>query len=320
MNHDVIAIAASAGGVEVLVPLVRELPTDLPASLFVAMHVSPAYPSLLPDMLSDGGRLRCHHPLHHERIEPGHIYVAPPDNHLIVRAGYMEVVRGPKENGHRPAADALFRSAATAYGPRVVGVVLSGMQTCGTAGMMSIKARGGISVVQAPDTALAAEMPRSVIDRVRVDYVVDPRELPALLVDLARTPAAGARDPDRTVAAVEGTTPGTPAELVCPVCQGVLRETRAGAFAHFRCHVGHAFSLESLVSEQAESLERAMWAAVRSLEESAALSERLAAVQTGDMQRRFTEKGRTQRAHADAIRNLLLYGRELSAGDAAAVE
>src|SRR5262249_47029546 len=138
-THDIIAIGASAGGVEVLLELVHELPADLPASIFVVVHLTPNHASVLPELLSQRGPLPARHPLHDEHIAPGQIYVAPPDNHLLIRQGSMEVVRGPKENGHRPAADVLFRTAAAAYGPRVIGVVLSGYQTCGTAGMMSIK-------------------------------------------------------------------------------------------------------------------------------------------------------------------------------------
>jgi two-component system chemotaxis response regulator CheB len=319
MNHDVIAIGASAGGVEVLLGLVRGLPAELPASLFVVVHTSPSFKSHLPDLLSHHGPLPACHPLDRERILPGRIYVAPPDNHLLVRQGSMEVARGPKENGHRPAADALFRTASSAYGPRVVGVVLSGHQDCGTAGMMSIKARGGVGVVQTPDSAQAAEMPRSVIDRVKVDFVVPPAELPGLITRLVATPAGSERRPNEYVDQVEGTSRGTPADLVCPICEGVLTEAQPGEFQHFRCHVGHAFSLESLVREQSEEMERALWAAARSLEESAALSNRLATRERGEIQRRFVEKAETQRQQADLIRQILLHGSKLSRSDAAQV-
>ena len=160
MNRDVIAIGASAGGVEVLLDLAGALPGELPAALFVVVHQAPLQGDRLPELLSGRGLLPARHPLHAERIERGKIYVAPPDNHLLLRPGRVEVVRGPRENGHRPAVDALFRTASAAYGPRVVGVVLSGYQDCGTAGMMSIKARGGVSVVQSPESAFAPDMPK----------------------------------------------------------------------------------------------------------------------------------------------------------------
>lgn len=317
MNHDVIAIGASAGGVEVLLEMVEELPVSFPASIFVALHTMPKHVSPLPELLSKRGPLPASHPLDKERIAPGHIYIAPPDNHLTLRQGAMEVARGPKENGHRPAADALFRSASAIYGSRVVGVVLSGYQDCGTAGMMSIKARGGLSVVQDPETATAPEMPRSVLERVEVDYIVHPIELPGLLVRLASTPAPAEIQPEGDIVKLDGGEPGAPAELVCPACDGVLTQAQARGFLQFRCHVGHAFSLESLVREQSEAMERALWAAVRSLEESAALSRRLAATDKSDMRQRFVEKAKTQDEQADLIRDILLRGTKLTRTDAA---
>jgi two-component system chemotaxis response regulator CheB len=320
MNHDVIVIGGSAGGFEVLMGLAGGLPANLPASIFVVLHQPAAHVSSLPEMLSDRGALPAAHPLHGEKIVPGRIYVASPDAHLLVREGAMEVVRGAKENGHRPAVDALFRTASAAYGPRVVGVVLSGYQDCGTAGMMSIKARGGVSVVQAPESALAPEMPRSVLSRVPVDHVVAPADLANLLARLAVLPPAPPARPEAFVRQLEGQELGLPAELVCPTCQGVLTEASPGAFAHFRCHVGHAFSLDSLVREQGEEMERALWAAARSLEESAALSQRLASSTRGSQLRdRFLEKARTQTQQAELIRQILLQGGMLSRTDAPAV-
>ena len=319
MAHDIIAIGASAGGVEVLLDMVRKLPVDLPASIFVVVHMTPNYTSFLPELLSQRGPLPAKHPLHAERIVAGQIYVAPPDNHLMIRQGSMEVVRGPKENGHRPAADVLFRTAAAAYGPRVIGVVLSGYQTCGTAGMMSIKARGGLSVVQSPSTALVEEMPRSVIDNVAVDHIVDPDLLPGLLARLVPTPTSPEGQPDTFVKQLEGEELGGVVELVCPLCDGVMSEAQRDAYHHFRCHVGHAFSLDSLVREQSEGLERALWAAIRALEESAALSIRLSAREKGELRRRFAEKAFSQRQNAELIRQIVLHGKLLERADGSKV-
>ena len=315
MTHDIIAIGASAGGLEVLLDLVHELPADLPASIFVVVHLRPNQTSILPELLSQRGPLPARHPLHDERIVPGQIYVAPPDNHLMLRQGSMEVVRGPKENGHRPAADVLFRTAAAAYGPRVIGVILSGYQTCGTAGMMSIKARGGLGVVQSPATALARDMPQSVIDRVAVDHIADPAQLPRLLAQLVSTPSGPATAPDTFINQLEGSETGAAVELVCPLCEGVLTEAQRDRYHHFRCHVGHAFSLDSLVREQSEGVERALWAAIRALEESAALSVRLNTSETGEIRRSFAEKARSQRDHAELIRQIVLRGNLLARAD-----
>lgn len=316
MKHDVIVIGASAGGMEVLLHLASELPANLPAAIFIVLHTSPEVPSALPELLSKRGPLPAHHPTHDEEIRVGHIYVAPPDNHLLLRPGRVEVVRGPRENGHRPAADALFRSASAAYGPRVISVVLSGYQSCGTAGMLSVKARGGVTVAQSPESAAAPDMPRHAIEQADVDHVVHPLELPGLLVRLVHTPTEDAKDVDRVVNQLEGDELGDPVRLVCPLCQGVLTEAQAGKFEYFRCHVGHTFSLDSLVREQGEDLERTLWAAVRALEESSSLSGRLALSWKGDMHKRFAEKARTQARHADTIRQILLHGSMLTAPDA----
>ncbi len=308
-QRDVVVIGASAGGVELLLELVGELPADLPASIFVVIHTTPGYLSSLPELLTARGPLPALHPVHGAEIVPGRIYVAPPDNHLLVRPGYVEVVRGPRENGHRPAVDPLFRSASWAYGSRVVGVVLSGYLDCGTAGMMSVKARGGLAVVQDPSSAVAPNMPRSVIARVAVDHVVEPAELPGLLTRLTREPAGAGPTPSPAVDALEGRRNGSRAELVCPACHGVLTESDVGGFRHFRCHVGHAFSLESLVGEQSEDVERALWSAERSLEEAAALSRRLSRTQPEKgLRRRFEDKEEDLQQQAELIRRILLRG------------
>ncbi len=320
MPHDIITIGASAGSLEVLLDMAHKLPADLPASMFVVVHVTPNQTSLLPELLTQRGPLPAVHPLHDDRIEPGRIYVAPPDNHLMIRQGSMEVVRGPKENGHRPAADVLFRTAASAYGSRVIGVVLSGYQTCGTAGMMSIKARGGLGVVQSPATARARDMPQNVIDNVAVDHIIEPVELPELLTRLVHMPDGPETQPDMFVQQLEGAEPGSTVEMVCPLCEGVLTEAQRDLYHHFRCHVGHAFSLDSLVREQSEGVERALWAAIRALEESAALSVRLSSIEKGELRRRFIEKANSQRGNAEMIRQIVLHGKLLARDDGAKVE
>lgn len=298
MNHDIITIGASAGGLSVLLDILPNLPRDLPAAVFVVLHSHADYPSRLPDLLNARAQLPAAYPVHGETVTPGHIYVAPPDNQLYLRRGNVEVVRGPRENGHRPAVDALFRTAAAAYGARVIGVVLSGYQDCGTAGMMAIVARGGLAVVQDPATAQVPEMPRHVTERVKDVVVAPPPEMAALLARLVASPAAD----DPPVALTPGEPEGPKVDVVCPLCQGVMTEDKS--LGQFCCHVGHRFSLEGLCRAQDDSLERALWAAVRALEEAAALSRRMASA--SDLGRRFAERARTQAAQADLIRNLLL--------------
>ncbi len=316
MKHDIIAIGGSAGALDALFEIVGAFPADLRAAVFVAIHVHPTSESSLPELLTRRGLLPAKQPTHGETIVPGHIYVAPPDNHLIVRAGVIEVSRGPKENGQRPAVDALFRSASNAFGPRVVGVVLSGHLDCGTAGSMSIKARGGVTIAQSPDDAKVAEMPSSAIRRKAIDHVLPARDIGPLLVELSDKPAGPTVEPPPDVFRLEGREPGKHAEIVCPACHGVLQEWEVSSFHRFRCRVGHAFSLETLVAEQGEELERALWAAVRSLEDSAGLARRLSGTSMTELQTRFAERADTQMREADAIRRFLLDGEPLSSADA----
>src|SRR4051812_18847370 len=187
-GHDIIVIGGSAGAIDVIREIVAELDGDLPAAVFVVVHTAPGHESVLPEILSRSGVLRATHAIHGEPINPGHIYVAPPDNHIMVRPGYVAVQRGPKANGFRPAIDPLFRSAAISYGPRVAALVVSGHMDCGTLGLMSVKARGGVAIVQDPSDALVADMPRSAIDHVAVDHVLPASKMAALLRKLANEP------------------------------------------------------------------------------------------------------------------------------------
>jgi two-component system chemotaxis response regulator CheB len=320
-SRDIIVIGASAGGVPALLELVSGLPSDLRAAVFIVLHMSPNHPSLLPELLTHRGSLPATHAVHGEGIQRGRIYVAPPDNHLMLHSGgYLHVARGPKENGHRPSVDVLFRTASRVFGPRVIGVVLTGYLDCGTAGMLSIKARGGLAVVQDPREADAADMPRSVIKHVEVDHVVPLHEIPGLLTRLADEPAdARPANLPATLGEIEGDKPGVPTEIVCPICQGTLTAAELRGFMTFRCHTGHAFSLESMAFEQAEEVERALWAAIRALEESVAMVRRLVVRTNGEVQRRLAEKAEIQARQAQVIRQFLLHGGVLSRSDAASL-
>jgi two-component system chemotaxis response regulator CheB len=320
-NRDIVVIGASAGGVEAMRQLVTSLPRTFPAALFVVIHLDPLFESRLAQLLSRPGGLLATSARDGEAIRPGRIWIAPPDHHLLVRSGRIEVMRGPRENGHRPAVDALFRTAAGAYGPRVIGVVMTGYLNCGTAGLLSIKARGGLAVVQDPRDAAAPAMPTSAIKHVAVDHVVPLRDLADLLQRLVETPAQPQRElSEEGMKPTEGRGLGHDVELVCPSCQGKLTASEVGGYSTFRCHVGHTFSLQSLSAGQAEEVERALWASVRALEEAAALSRRLGDIMTGTMRERFVDKEKAQRRHAKVVRDIVLSGKLLSVEDSPIIE
>ena len=185
MAHDIIVIGASAGGVGALRTLVAELPRGLPASLFIVLHLPATLPSALPKILSRSGPLPAYHATEGMKIEQGMIYVAPPDQHLLLGHDSLHLGNGPKERHVRPAADVLFRSAASAYGSRVVGVVLTGMDGDGTTGLHAVKQHGGITVVQGPTEAVWPSMPQHAIEQGEVEYILPLARLASLLIRLA---------------------------------------------------------------------------------------------------------------------------------------
>ena len=184
-EHRIIVIGASAGGVEAISQVVRELPADVPAAVCVVLHFPASGTSVLPSILARVGSLPAAHAVDGEPIQPGRIYVAPPDRHLIVRQERVELSIGPKENNHRPAVDVMFRTAARSHGPRVIGVVLSGTLDDGTVGLAAIRKQRGIAVVQDPEDALYPGMPRSALENVGGDHVLPVAGIGALLGRLA---------------------------------------------------------------------------------------------------------------------------------------
>jgi len=290
------------------------LPASLPAAVFVVQHIGDAYGSELARVLGADSALKVQAAFHGEPIERGRVYVAPPDNHLQVRAGFVDVVRAPRENGHRPAVNPLFRSAAEAYGPRVVAVVLTGTLDCGTTGLTVVKARGGVSVAEDPLTAAWPDMPANAIRAGVVDHVLPLEDIPSLLIQLVTEeslPAMSDVEPPKPT--------GAYSLITCPHCHGSLREAEAGKILEFECHVGHKFSLRSLYFEHADQVEFAMWAAIRALEESAALAQRLAPNSSPDAHGRLLDKARTMNLHADTLRTMVLSGGQSTRGDLAAL-
>ena len=280
--RNVVVIGASAGGLEGLMRIVRDLAPGLPSAFFVAMHVSPNAHSRLPEIL---GRI-ARYPTRAvasggQEIVEGRIYVATPDRHVVIEDGRVFASSGPRENHHRPSIDALFRSAAIAYGPRTVGVILSGTLDDGTAGLRWIKRAGGIALVQDPEEALFRGMPASAIANVNVDRVLRAEEIAAGILDAVTRGGGepvsenGSVDDQGAPRSEEGQHPAS--DFVCPDCGGTLFALGENEVMRFRCRVGHAYSPEGLHAEQNRNLEESLWTAVRSLEEHADLSRRLAA-------------------------------------------
>lgn len=302
--------------------IARGLPADFPGSIFVVMHIPVQSQSLLPAILSRMGPLPAVHPVDGDPIKPGYIYTAPPDHHMLLERGYVRLGRGPRENRHRPSIDPMFRSAAVAYGSRVVGVVLTGSLDDGTAGLLAIKRSGGIAVVQEPAEALYPSMPLSALQNVQVDYRLPVNEIPALLVRLANTPITEGVIPvpkdindELLMVEMQAQSPddlerlGSPSVYTCPECHGTLWEMQNDRLLRFRCRVGHAYSAESLLVDHDESLEAALWAALRALEESASLSRRLAEHSASNnhvlASKRFLTRAEDAERNADPLRKLL---------------
>jgi len=323
-GRDIIVIGASAGGVGALCAVIEYLPPDFPAAVFVVLHLAPHSRSALPSILGRSGCLPASHPTSGEAIETRRIYIAPPDHHLAIDGDRILLSRNASENGHRPAIDVLFRTAARAFGPRVVGVVLTGNLDDGTAGLAAVKRCGGAAVVQDPSEADYPSMPESAIANVDVDHVLPLGDIGPLLDRLAREPRPaipadcgtveeepydmGVNDND-----IGGPGPnGEPSGFTCPDCGGSLYERPGETPLHFRCRTGHAFSPESLFAKQSDSLDAALWAALRSLEENAAMARRMekrASEHGNEMSsRRYERRAHEAEAHAKLLRSMLETG------------
>jgi two-component system chemotaxis response regulator CheB len=286
MKRDIVVIGASAGGVETLIKLVRQLPADFPASLFIVLHIPADSPSLLAQILDRSSQLTVVQPTDHTPIATRYIYVAPPDHHMLLEKDEIRIIRGPKENRHRPAIDPLFRSAALAYGPRVIGVILTGALDDGTAGLLTIKHKQGLAIVQDPKDALYPSMPQSALSYVQVDHSSSIAEMGQLLINLVeeqvQVEEVLSSDEHLTqeveIAKMDlhrmhqNTPGGIPSAFSCPECGGVLWELQEDALVHYRCRIGHAFSPESIQAAQAEKIEEALWTALKTLQEKASLT------------------------------------------------
>jgi two-component system chemotaxis response regulator CheB len=284
-RHDLVVIGASAGGVEALKQVVAGLPADLPAAVVAVLHLPAGGTSVLPSILDRAGPLPARPTRDGDELEPGTIYVAVPDCHVQIDDGRLRVAGGPRENGHRPAIDPLFRTAAHAHRERTIGVILSGALDDGSLGLRTIKAHGGLTIVQDPKTALHPGMPVSAIRSVAPERILDPDGIAAAIVEFANGRGGngqnGARmrersDRERVHEEASPEQPGEETGLTCPDCGGAIYQLDDGRVTTFRCRIGHQYGSDTFAVEQAKTVENTLWAALRLLEERAVLMRRLA--------------------------------------------
>jgi two-component system chemotaxis response regulator CheB len=304
-----VVIGGSAGSIEALRQVLYGLPADFSAAVCVVIHIPATRHSDLPALFKEKSALSVATADDGMAIQPGHVYVAPPDRHLVVEGDLLCVVRGPKENGFRPAVDVLFRSAAASYAEGVVGVILSGSLADGVRGAREIKAAGGRIIVQDPAEAMYPEMPRRA--RKVADFVEAPAAIPALLVRLMTEHRRDSDDRPRGARRPEGHDPDQGprrTEFTCPECGGVL--TELADRLTYRCHVGHAFSQDSLVAHGHETVEAALWRAIRVLNEQAKilrmLGRRMERTGSTNSAERFESRAAEAEQSVVTLKNLLL--------------
>jgi two-component system chemotaxis response regulator CheB len=321
-NRDIIVIGGSAGATKPLTQILNRLPADLPAAIFIVLHIPAQGIGILSTVASSAGPLPVRQAEDGMKIEPGQIYLAAPDHHLLLAGDHIFLGRGPRENMVRPAIDALFRSAALHHGPRVIGVLLSGLLSDGAAGLNAIKRCGGMTVVQDPKDAVSDEMPRRAMEATTIDLCVPGATMGDVLSELAKEQAGAALPiPPEIRLEVEiaaGDRIGSdnlmsladPVALTCPACGGVLSEVKEGRPMRFRCQVGHGFTADALAKEQEGRVDEALRVALRIIEERAELVHRMAAdgrrsgrLAVAEM---YEARAIEYREHADMIRRVVL--------------
>jgi two-component system chemotaxis response regulator CheB len=319
-GRNIIVIGTSAGGLDALDNLIGQLPSDLPASIFIVQHMAPDNTG--EALIHRLGRYRtfaCQLAKKGESFKRGRIYIAPPDNHLLVKKNKLLVTKGARENRYRPGIDPLFRSAAVTHGPRVIGVVLTGMLDDGTAGLIAIKRCGGITVVQDPKDADYPSMPQSALNNLNVDHCVPIAEMGRLLETLCRehpgktkpipkdisTEAEIAERVLSDVAQVNGL--GSLVPYNCPNCGGTLWEIESPDLKRFRCHTGHSFTVSALLASQSEKIEETLWVSLRMFEERKNLLNNIAQQQSKVKGKSpATQRAKETQVHIERIKAMLL--------------
>ena len=283
MEPKIVVMGGSAGSLEVIQEIARMLPPDLSAAVVVVVHTLARQRSYLATLLSSQSKLPARLVSEGDRIKAGEIYVCPPDRHLVLAKDHFHLSRGPKEGLNRPSINATFRSAATSYGNRTIGVLLSGMLDDGAAGIWEISNRGGTTIVQDPDDATFPSMPLNALRDARVDYRVPSAEIGPLISKLA----SGDMKPERSE--LPQNDERVFSGFTCPECRGPLFQIKQKGPLEFKCRVGHAMSLAMLLDQEASTQERKLYEAIVALQDGAELADYAA--------------NRVEGANAEALRN-----------------
>ena len=326
----IIVIGASAGGLEALKTIIKDLPADFDIPIFIVWHMSPDIRGILPQVLNRLNNIHAAHAYDKEIIKPNRIYVAKPDHHLVIEDGKILITRGPKENRFRPAVDPLFRSAAYAYGNRVIAIVLSGALDDGTAGLCTVKRYGGIAIVQDPNDAEVPSMPENAMREVEVDYCLPATALANLLIELSQQ-----KPNDNTevmkdeqtkteidIAAEENALQkgifnyGELTPYTCPECHGVLSQLKEGNLVRYRCHTGHAYSTDALITSISENIEDNLYTVIRGMDESIMLlnhiGDHLAEANQPKLAALYFKKAKETEERSQLVRKAVLKHEQLS--------
>lgn len=331
-KRNIIVIGASAGGFEAIKKIVSGFPANFDASVFIVWHMSSDVRGILPQVLSKVGKLPASNAIDREPVKAGRIYIAPPDYHLVLEKELVRITKGPKENRFRPAIDPLFRSAAYVYSNRVIGIILSGALDDGTAGLWAIKQRGGIAMVQDPEEAEVQSMPENAIKAVKVDYILPADEIGETLLkissedveDLKLTDMEQEENLKKEIeVSLEDEAlkmklfeTGELTPYTCPECHGVLSAIREGRRVRYRCHTGHAFTADSLLSSISENIETSFWNAIRNVQESVFLlnhmGDHFAEMNEPNVAAGFFKKAKESLQRAEFIRKVLTEHEQLN--------
>jgi two-component system, chemotaxis family, protein-glutamate methylesterase/glutaminase len=278
--RNIIVIGASAGGISAVAKVVEGLSNDINAAVLVVLHLSrSSNAGNIVRMFQKHTKLVCMVAEDNTVIRKGHLYLAPADHHLMITGERMRVKQGPVENKYRPSIDVLFRSAAVHFGNRVIGIILTGMLEDGTSGMSAIQRCGGICIVQDPAEAEYADMPRSVLNLLRVDHQAVLAEMPGIIYRLMDQPSPEARPVPRELQIEAELTEKMMSDInqlkkiadrsdfICPDCGGGLWAIKNDPTHRYRCHTGHVYTENMLFDQQGVGLEDSVYVSLRMLEE-----------------------------------------------------